>query len=106
LQLSALLPKLEQRFYSLLGQKVGRLWKKNPGKVNPKKIDLGNSAPFLPIFPTLTKKEKSLNSAGLFNGPFSVRRLNFRPHARELAAGYCNGSWLKKRQLIHKAPIQ
>jgi len=68
LQLLALLPILEQRFYSLLGQKVGHYGKK-PGKVKPKKIDLGNSAPFLPIFPTLTKKEKSFNSAGLFNGP-------------------------------------
>jgi hypothetical protein len=43
--------------------------KKKTGKVKPKKIDLGNSAPFLPIFPTLTKQEKSFNSAGLFNGP-------------------------------------
>jgi hypothetical protein len=50
LQLSALLPKLDQRFYSLLGQKVGRLWKKNPGKVNPKKIDFGNSALSYPYF--------------------------------------------------------
>jgi hypothetical protein len=61
--------KTRTKILLLTRPKSQPLWK-NPGKVKPKKIDLGNSAPFLPVFPTLTKKGKSFNSAGLFNGPF------------------------------------